>query len=63
MLVIVVVTMLCAAGVAFDVRFLAALSREREPQSAGYWVRLRLESGETTMAELSEQKKTLSRVA
>jgi hypothetical protein len=41
---------LCTAGIAFYVRFLVALWNECKPRSAGYWVRLRLGSGEETTA-------------
>ena len=59
----IVITLLCAAGIAFYVRFLVALCQECKPRSVGYWVRLRLGSGEDTVAELQEQGKPLTRAA
>lgn len=32
-----VMTLLCAAGIAFYVRFLVALCKESKPRSSGYW--------------------------
>lgn len=58
-----VMTVLCTAGIAFYVRFLVALCKECKPRSAGYWVRLRLGSGEGTIAELAERKKPVTRAA
>jgi len=58
-----VMTLLCTAGVAFYVRFFAALCKESKPRSSGYWVRLRLGSGEATMAELPERRKPVARAA
>jgi hypothetical protein len=63
MLVIAVWTVLSTAGIAFYVRFLVALQRERKPRSIGYWVRLRLGSGEDTIAELPERKTPVTRTA
>jgi len=40
------------------VRFLVALRKERKTLSGGYWMRLRLGSGEDTIAEQQERKKT-----
>jgi hypothetical protein len=56
-------TVLCAAGVAFYLRFLVAVCKECKPRSTGYWVRLRLSSGEDTIAELPEQRRPVSRAA
>jgi len=56
-------TVLCTGGVAFYVRFLVALCKERKPGSSGYWVRLRVGNGEATIAELPERKETLTRAA
>ena len=63
MFVTVVMTVLCTAGIAFYVRFLVALCKERKPRLIGYWVRLRLGSGEDTIAELQERKKPVTRAA
>jgi hypothetical protein len=46
MFVTAAMTVLCTTSVAFYVRFLATLCRERKPRRGGYWVRLRLGSGE-----------------
>jgi hypothetical protein len=56
-------TLLCTAGIAFYVRFLVALWKECEPRRIGYWVRLRLGSGENAIAELQERKKPVTRAA
>jgi len=61
--VTVVMTVLCTAGIAFYVRFLVALCKERKPRLIGYWVRLRLGSGEDTIVELQERKKPVTRAA
>lgn len=56
-------TVLCTAGIAFYVRFLVALSQECKPRRIGYWVRLRLGSGENAIAELQQRKKPVTRAA
>jgi len=58
-----VITLLCTGGIAFYVRFLVALSKESKPRSSGYWVRLRLGSGEDTIAELPRRRKPVTRAA
>ena len=58
-----VMTLLCAAGIAFYVRFLVALCKESTPRSSGYWVRLRLGSGDGAIAELPKQRKPVARAA
>jgi hypothetical protein len=58
-----VVIVLCTAGVAFYVRFLVALWRERETLSSGYWVRLRLSSAEDSIVELPKRRKPVTRAA
>jgi hypothetical protein len=63
MFVKAVMTVLCTAGVAFYVRFLVALWNECEPRSTGYWVRLRLSSGEGTITELPKGRKPVTRAA
>jgi hypothetical protein len=63
MLVIPVMTAVCAAGIAFYVRFLVALCKECKPRRFGYWVRLRLGSGEDIVAELPERRGALTRAA
>lgn len=63
MFVKTVMTVLCTAGIAFYVRFLVALRKECKPVSSGYWVRLRLGSGEGAIAELPERKKPVTRAA
>ncbi len=63
MFVIAIMTVVCAASIAFYVRFLVALCKECKPRSVGYWVRLRLGSGEDTMAELTERRKPVTRAA
>jgi len=63
MFVMAVMTVLCTAGIAFYVRFLVALCKECKPRPVGYWVRLRLGSGESTIAELPERRKPVTRAA
>ena len=58
-----VMTVLCTAGIAFYVRFLVALCKECKPRRIGYWVRLRVGSGEDAIAELQQRKKTVTRAA
>jgi hypothetical protein len=58
-----VMTVLCTAGAAFYLRFLVALCKERKLRSGGYWVRLRLGSGDGTIAELPERRKPATRAA
>jgi len=63
MFVTTVMTVLCTAGIAFYVRFLVALCKECKPRLIGYWVRLRLGSGENAIAELQEREKPATRAA
>jgi len=56
-------TLLCTAGIAFYVRFLVALCKDRGARSSGYWVRLRLGSGEDTLTQLPERRKPVTRAA
>ena len=56
-------TVLCMVATAFYVRFLVALFKECPPRVTGYWVRLRLGSGEDTLAEVQERRKPLPRAA
>jgi hypothetical protein len=55
--------LLCTAGIAFYMRFLVTLCKERKPRSSGYWVRLRLNSGEDSIVELPERRKSVTRAA
>ena len=63
MVVTAIMTTLCTVGVAFYLRFLVALCKERKPRLFGYWVRLRLGSGENTIADLQEWKQPVTRAA
>ena len=63
MFVTAIMTVVCTASVAFYVRFLVALCKEYKPRSIGYWVRLRLDSGEDTIAELPEERNPVTRAA
>ena len=63
MFVTAAMTVLCTTSVAFYVRFLAALCGERKPRRGGYWVRLRLGSGEDALVEMQEPKKPVTRAA
>jgi hypothetical protein len=55
--------LLCTASVAFYMRFLVALWKDRNPSSVFYWVRLRFDSCEETLAESPQQRKPVSRAA
>lgn len=57
------ISLFCTAGIAFYVRFLAALWKDRKPRSGGYWVRLRFDSDEITIADLPEERQPVSRAA
>jgi hypothetical protein len=63
MFVIAVWMVLCTAGIAFYVRFLVALYKECKPPLTGYWVRLRLGSGEDALAEPEVRKRPVTRAA
>jgi len=63
MFVSAVMTVLCMAAIAFYGTFLVALCKEYKPRSSGYWVRLRLSSGEDTIVELQQRKKPVTRAA
>jgi hypothetical protein len=54
MVAIGVWTVVCAAGIAFYVRFLVALCKECKPRLIGHWVRLHLGFGEDALAEPQE---------
>lgn len=58
-----IMTLLCAWCIAFYVRFLVTLCKQSKPRSSGYWVRLRLGSGEGTIAELPQRRKPVTRAA
>jgi hypothetical protein len=67
MLMTAAMTVLCTAGIAFYVGFLVALCQECKPRRIGYWVRLRLASGEDTIedtiVELQERERPVTRAA
>jgi hypothetical protein len=63
MVVMALWTVLCTAGIAFYVRFLVALCKECKPRRIGYWVRLRLGSGEDALAEPQERKSPVTHAA
>jgi len=63
MVVMIGMTALCSAGVAFYVRFLVALCKECKPRRVGYWVRLRLGSGEESIPELPQRERPVTRAA
>ena len=56
-------SLLSTAGIAFYLRFLVALWKDRKPRSGGYCVRLRFDSDEITIADLPEERKPVSRAA
>jgi len=49
-----VMTISCAAGIAFCTRFLVALSKERTHRSTGYFVRINSDEGSYPGAEPRE---------
>lgn len=53
-----IITVLCAAGIAFYVRFMIALSKECRPRVRGYWMRLRLGTGGGELGELTQEQPT-----
>ena len=57
------ITLLCIAGISFYVRFLVAMCREYKPRRMGYWVRLRLGSGEESIPELRQRERPVNRAA
>jgi hypothetical protein len=63
MFVIAGMTVLCAAGVAFYVRFLVALFRECRFRQSGYWVRPRLDSDKGLLVEMQESERPVARAA
>lgn len=58
-----IVTVLCAAGIAFFARFMIALGKECKPGVSGYWVRLRLGTGDGELMELQTRKRPTTRAA
>jgi hypothetical protein len=58
-----IVMVLCAAGIAFYVRFMIALGKECKPGVSGYWVRLRLGRGDGEWMELQTRKPPTTRAA
>jgi hypothetical protein len=56
-------TVLGAAGIGFYLRFLVALCKESKPYRGGYWMRLRLDTGENVIAELEKREVAASRAA
>jgi hypothetical protein len=63
MLVTAVMTIICAAGIGFYIRFLLALREEGKPRMGGYWMRLRLTSNAKNVVELYPHRKARSRAA
>ena len=63
MFVMAAMMVLCAAGIAFYMRFLVALCKECKPRRIGFWVRMRLASVEDAIGELQERKKLFDRAA
>ena len=63
MFVTAAMTLLCTAAIVFYARFLVALCKEGQPRLFGHRLRLRLDFGEDTIAELTEQKDMGARAA
>jgi hypothetical protein len=58
-----VITVVCASGTAFYLRYLVALWKDRAPVSHGYWAYLRLGSRENNVLELPERPEPVNRAA
>jgi hypothetical protein len=58
-----IVTALCAAGIAFYVRFIMALCQEYKPGPRGYWALLRLGIAHDEVEERRAQKLPTTRAA
>jgi hypothetical protein len=56
-------TVLCLAGVAFYMRFLVALCKDRKAHWIFYWVRLHGGCNEYSIPERRERKKPVARAA
>jgi hypothetical protein len=54
---VVLVVVLGLSAMAFYLRFLVALCRERKLQAGGYWVRLRIESNEDGATAQEQQQR------
>jgi hypothetical protein len=63
MIATTIVTVLCAAGIAFYLRFMIALGKECKPGVSGYWVRLRRGRGDSELMELRTPKRPTTRAA
>jgi hypothetical protein len=63
MLVVALMTVLCAAGITFYVRFLLALHKERKPRVVGYLVIPPSSASEKRTAELRPWKEQTTRAA
>jgi hypothetical protein len=57
------ITLLCTAGISFYVRFFVAMCRECKRRRIGYWVRVRLSSGEESIPELRQRERPVTRAA
>ena len=55
------ITLLCTAGISYYVRFLVALCKECKPHRIGYWVRMRLGSGEKSIPERRQPERPVTR--
>jgi hypothetical protein len=58
-----IITILCAAGIAFYVRFIVALCKEYSPWARGYWALLRLGTANGEVVELQTRKPPMKRAA
>jgi hypothetical protein len=67
MILSVVMTTLCLAGIVFNVRFLMALSRSSKTRWIFYWTRLHTKANESAISEVraqvGENQKPLDRAA
>lgn len=63
MLTTVVLATLSAGGVGFYLWFLFALIKECKPRFYGHWVRLRVDSEEQQVVELSSRPQAIPRAA
>jgi len=60
---IALMTVLCLAGVAFYLRFLVALCKDRKAHWIFYWVHLHTGCNEYVIPEQREHKKPVARAA
>jgi hypothetical protein len=63
MLMVTIMSLLCAGGIAFCACFLLALCRDCGPHIVGHWARLRIAVQEQPSGEANEDRRGLVRAA